>query len=158
MRNSILLCASIKLRKQPIDDVDFYAKASVLRSEIQSAMDHPAVRLGIRRIQDIFRKNQGRLYHWAEDRNIPADNNAAERDLRPSVIARKVSYGSVSDTGANTRSILQTSLVTLRKRGFDAKHQVAMALDELARDPTLDAYSLLFSLHCERNPPDDVVQ
>lgn len=153
-----LLSASIKLRKQPIDDIEFYAKASVLRTEIQAAMDHPATHLGIRRIQDIFRKNKGRLYHWAADRNIPADNNSAERDLRPSVIARKVSYGSVSDSGANTRSILQTSLVTLKKRGLDAKHQVAVALDELARDPTLDAYSLLFLPPSERNPLDGVVQ
>ena len=34
-----------------------------------------------------------RLYHWADDRNVPADNNLAEQDLRPLVIARKISFG-----------------------------------------------------------------
>jgi hypothetical protein len=107
-------------------------------------MDQPARHLGIRRIQDIFRKNKNRLYHWSEDRRAPAENNLAERDLRPSVIARKVSFGSVSDAGANTRSVLQTTFSTLKKRGLDPEHQAAIALDNLARAPILDAYSLLF--------------
>ena len=139
-----LLSSAIKLRKQPIEDVEFYAQATRIRSEIQAVMDQPARHLGIRRIQDIFRKNKSRLYHWSEDRRIPADNNLAERDLRPSVIARKVSFGSASDAGANTRSVLQTTFSTLKKRGLDSEQQVATALDNLARDPTLDAYSLLF--------------
>ena len=109
-----LLSSAIKLRKQPIDDVEFYAQAFQIRSEIQATMNQPARHLGIRRIQDIFRKNKYRLYHWSEDRSVPADNNLAERDLRPSVIARKVSFGSVTDAGAHTRSALQ-SIVRTRK-------------------------------------------
>ncbi len=53
-----LISSAIKLRKQPIDDVEFYSKASAIRSEIESAMNQPAHHLGIRRIQDIFRKKQ----------------------------------------------------------------------------------------------------
>ncbi len=34
----------------------------------------------------IFRENAHRLYHWAHDRSIPADNNFAERELRQLVI------------------------------------------------------------------------
>jgi transposase len=65
----------------------------------------PAQHLAIRRIQEIFHDNEDRMYRWADDRQIPADNNLAERDLRPTVIARKVSFGSQSEAGANTRSI-----------------------------------------------------
>jgi transposase len=143
-----LLSSAIKLRKKPIDDVEFYAQAARIRSEIQAAMDQPALHLGIRRIQDIFRNNKHRLYHWSEDRSVPADNNLAERDLRPTVIARKVSFGSVSDAGAQTRSTLMTVVTTQRKRGLDPEQQFTMALDMLARDPTLDVYPLLFP------PPD----
>jgi len=46
---------------------------------------------------------------------VPADNNRAERELRPLVIARKVSFGSQSDAGAQTREILMTVLHTLKK-------------------------------------------
>ena len=139
-----LLSSAIKLRKQPIDDVEFYAQAFHIRSEIQAAMDQPARHLGIRRIQDIFRKNKYRLYHWSEDRSVPADNNLAERDLRPSVIARKVSFGSVTDAGAQTRSALQSIVSTQKKLGLDSEQQLSIALDMLARDPTQDVYSLLF--------------
>jgi len=48
-----LLSSAIKLRKQPIPDVEFYAQAARIRSEIQAVMDHPAHHLSIRRIQDI---------------------------------------------------------------------------------------------------------
>jgi len=41
---------------------------------------------------------------------IPAENNRAERALRPLVIARKVSFGSQSEAGAGTREILMTVL------------------------------------------------
>jgi hypothetical protein len=57
-------------------------------------MDWPAQHLGSSRIQAISRTNADRLYHWAEDRRVPAEDDPAERDLRPRVIARKVSFGS----------------------------------------------------------------
>ncbi len=95
-----LLSSAIKLRSQPITDSQFYAQADRVRGEIEAAMDRPAQHRGIRRVQDIFRENKHRLNHWSEDRRVPAENNLAERDLRPTVIARKVSFGSVTDAGA----------------------------------------------------------
>lgn len=139
-----LLSSAIKLRGQPITDAEFYPQAARVRCEIEAAMSQPARHMGIRRIQDIFRENKQRLYHWSEDRKVPADNNLAERDLRPSVIARKVSFGSVTDAGARTRSILTTVVTTLRKRGLDSAQQIKETLDVLARDPTHDVYQLLF--------------
>ena len=139
-----LLSSAIKLRNQPITDSDFYAQATRVRGEIEAAMDRPAQHQGIRRIQDIFRENKHRLYHWSEDRAVPAENNLAERDLRPSVIARKVSFGSVTDAGARTRSTLTTLVTTLRKRGLDSAQKIKQTLDVLAQDPTHDVYHLLF--------------
>jgi hypothetical protein len=139
-----LLSSAIKLRSQPISDAEFYVQAARIRGEIEAAMGRPAWHMGIRRIQDIFRKNKHRLYHWSEDRRVPAENNLAERDLRPSVIARKVSFGSVTDAGARTRSTLTTMVTTLRKRGMDSAQQIKDTLDVLARDLTHDVYRLLF--------------
>ena len=64
------------------------------------------------------------------------------------MIARKVSFGSVSDAGAQTRSTLTTVVTTQRKLDLDTEQQLTMALDMLERDPTLDVYPLLFP------PPD----
>ncbi|HUT29315.1 MAG TPA: transposase, partial [Sedimentisphaerales bacterium] len=103
---------------------------------------HPA----IRRIQDIFREKADRLYHWADDRAIPADNNLAERELRPLVIARKLSFGSQSDAGARTRETLMTVLNTLKKKTPDVTAAFKSALDKLAEQPDSDPFKLLFDL------------
>jgi transposase len=87
-----------------------------LKEKIVAVSRSPAHHLGIRDVQDIFTTHEDRLFHWVEDRRVPADNNRAERDLRPTVIARKVSFGSSSDAGAQTRSMLMSVLQTLNKR------------------------------------------
>jgi transposase len=84
-----LLSVAMGLRVQAISDAEFARQAATLKAHIIAVMDHPAHHMGIRRIQEICRANADRLYHWAEDRQIPAENNLAERHRRPTVIARK---------------------------------------------------------------------
>jgi transposase len=145
-----LLSLAMKLRTQPISDEEFYDRAAPLREEIRATMAKPAHHQGIRRIQDIFLENESRLYHWADDRAVPADNNLAERDLRPSVIARKVSFGSVTDAGAKIRSTLSSIAATIKKRGGNVAVRMKEALDLLARDPEADPFPILFA---RSNPP-----
>jgi hypothetical protein len=59
-------------------------------------MHSPAQHAGVQSVQTIFRENAHRLYHWARDRAIPADNNFAERELSRfgGMIARKISFAS----------------------------------------------------------------
>ena len=128
----------------------FIVERPPLRDEIKATMAQPAKHLGIRRIQDIFRENEHRLFHWADNRAVPADNNLAERDLRPSVIARKVSFGSITDAGAKVRSTLTTVAATIKKRGGNVGGRIKEALDLLARNPKADPFEVLFS---PSNPP-----
>ncbi len=139
-----LLSLAMNLRTQPISDVKFYREAKKLKAKILAAVNSPAQHLGIRHIQNIFRQNEKRLYHWADDRSIPADNNLAERDLRPTVIARKVSFGSQSDAGAKTRETLMTILHTLKKQGFDVTSQLKLTLDKLANNIHQNPLPMLF--------------
>jgi hypothetical protein len=81
------------------------------------ALDHsPAQHPGIQKIQNIFRDRATRLYHWAKSPAIPADNNRAERELRPLVIARKISFGSQSEQGALTRETLMIVLGSVTEK------------------------------------------
>ncbi len=50
-------------RSQPITGKQFYRRAAKLRSEVKTAMERPVPHLGIRKIQDIFREHESRLYH-----------------------------------------------------------------------------------------------
>ena len=77
---------------------------------------------------------------------MPADNNRAERELRPLVIARKISFGSQSENGARTREVLMTVLHTLRKRGGNVTSRFQRSLDALASDSTLTPYHTLFTI------------
>ena len=139
-----LLALAMGLRHQPISDDQFSQQAIKVKTEIKALMESPARHMAIRRIQDIFTENEGRLYHWAEKRNVPAENNLAERDLRPTVIARKVSFGSQSDGGAYSRGVLMTVMHTLKKRGVDVAACLKYTLDQLAKDISMDPFDLLF--------------
>lgn len=139
-----MLSLAMGLRSQQISDEIFYRKAKKLKKDIQAAMTSPARNLGIRRIQDIFTAHENRLYHWADDRRVPADNNTAERDLRPSVIARKTSFGSITDAGARIRSTLTSILLSMKKQDLDVASQLKAALDILAKDIKQDPFPLLF--------------
>lgn len=148
-----LLAQAMHLRTQPLSDEQYYRQAKEIQQKIVELNKSPAQHLAIRAIQDLFNTNEHRLYHWVQDRRVPPDNNLAERNLRPTVIARKVSFGSSSDAGAKTRSVLMSVLHTLNKRRGDQflESIFKKLLDELAKNPKAPIASL-FPLP-KLNPP-----
>lgn len=138
------LSAAISLRQHPLSRRQFKRQAARIKNAIVQSIQAPASHPGIQHIQDIFREKSQRMYRWALDPHIPADNNRAERELRPLVIARKISFGSQSDAGAETREILMTVLLTLKKRSQDPVRGLTAALDALAANPKANLCRLLF--------------
>jgi hypothetical protein len=61
----------------------------------------------------------GELFSFVDCEGVPPDNNAAERSVRPAVIARKVSGGSRSAKGSNTRMTLLSLFGTWNLQGKD---------------------------------------
>lgn len=59
------------------------------------------------------------LFRFVSDPAVPATNNAAERALRPLVVARKISGGTRSSQGSTTRMILQSLIATWDVREQD---------------------------------------
>jgi len=140
------LANAMSLRTLDITDSQFKRQAAKIKDAIINITNRQAKHPAIQKVQDIFRQKAPRLYHWAENRNIPADNNRAERELRPLVIARKISFGSQSDAGARTREILMTVLHTLKKKTGDVTAAFKSALDKLAKRHDVDIYKAVFSL------------
>ena len=140
-----LMAQAMHLHSQDISDEEYYREARELKKKIMAVSRSPAHYLGIRSIQDIFTDHEERLFHWVTDRRVPAHNNRAERDLRPTVIARKVSFGSSSDAGAHTRSVLMSVLYTLNKRRGEQSLESIFKdiLDEIARNPEVDLTPLV---------------
>jgi len=139
------LANAITLRTLDITDKQFNRQATKIKNKIINITKHQAKHPAIQKTQDIFREKADRLYHWAENRNIPADNNLAERELRPLVIARKISFGSQSDAGARTREILMTVLHTLKKRVPDVTDAFKSALDKIAEQADIDPNKAIFA-------------
>jgi transposase len=59
------------------------------------------------------------LFTFVEHPDVPSDNNAAERAIRPQVIQRKVSGGTRSPKGSDTRSVLMSLFATWQAQGRD---------------------------------------
>lgn len=133
-----LLAEAMGLRRVAADEAAFHVRAAELKEAIERRAAEPARHPGVQRIQSIFRENAHRLYRWATSRDIPADNNHAERGLRPVVISRKVSFGSQSPKGLETREVLMTVLNTVAKLTDDSLAAIVRTLDALVEDPALD--------------------
>lgn len=66
-----------------------------------------------------LRKYGAELFTFVRDPAVPGTNNAAERSLRPIVIARKISGGTRSAAGTTTRVVLYSLCATARMQGKD---------------------------------------
>ncbi|MDQ3012052.1 MAG: transposase, partial [Acidobacteriota bacterium] len=139
-----LLADAMHLHSKPLSDEQYYREAGKLKRQIESAMKAEAQHPGVRSIQDLFVEKAERMYQWASDRRVPADNNRAERELRPTVIARKVSFGSQSEGGAKMRETLMSVMQTLKKRVKDPIRKFRRTLDELVFNAKLDVVNSLF--------------
>lgn len=64
-----------------------------------------------------YRTRRDSLFIFLQRSDVPADNNACERALRPSVVHRKVMGSFRSDWGAQTYAALATVLNTTKRNG-----------------------------------------
>jgi hypothetical protein len=68
----------------------------------------------LQRIKKSLRKNTEHYFTFLKYPTIPIDNNKAERALRHLVIKRKISFGSKTQRGAETTSILASIILSLK--------------------------------------------
>jgi hypothetical protein len=95
--------------------------------------------LGARRPQRVLAerilKHAHGLFVFVERPDVPSDNNAAERSLRPLVVMRKVSGGTRSDAGSKAVATLMSLFATWHAQKKDsllACQQMLSAKGELA--------------------------
>ena len=69
------------------------------------------------RLQQRYRTHRDSLYVFLDRDDVEPTNNSSERDLRPSVIHRKVIGGFRSEWGAEASAIRTSILATARKQG-----------------------------------------
>jgi transposase len=84
-----------------------HTQACALGAQYALAQEHPCNALAKRLL-----RHQDELFPFVLIAGLPADNNLAERSLRPLVIMRKISGGSRSAEGTQTRLTLASLLHT----------------------------------------------
>ena len=138
-----LLSQAVSLRTEKISLKEYLTKATSLQFKIMEICERQANHPAVQYIQNIFRDKTDKLFHWVKFPEIPADNNYAERELRPTVIARKISFGSQSEQGLRTREILMTVLHTAKCRGHAPAEFLQEILNILAKNPNADISQML---------------
>lgn len=81
------------------------------------------------RLAKRLRKHRAHVLSFLDRDGLDATNNLAEREVRPAVIARKLSAGNRTDAGAETHAVLASVLRTCRRQGKD----ILATLGELLR-------------------------
>lgn len=107
-----------------------YQRAYGLGQRYAFAADHPCWALAKRLL-----RHQEELFQFVLVPGLPADNNLAERSLRPLVVIRKISGGTRSPAGTKTRLTLASLLGTWAARNLNPFLQCLAALQQ----PTLAA-------------------
>lgn len=113
-----LLTQAMKLRGLCLPNAEYYVKAREIKKQMRECLAHSYDHLAIKKIQQIFQAKDHRLYHWVENKDVPPENNAAERELRPTVKKRLPEQNPVEDW-------------------------LKQALDKFVHDPSLNIYDLL---------------
>jgi len=93
---------------------DLVQRAVVLGKQYAQVFDHPCNALAKRLL-----RHQDELFQFVIRDGVSADNNLAERTLRPLVVMRKISGGSRSDKGTKTRLGLASLFATWHVRGLN---------------------------------------
>ena len=70
-------------------------------------------------IKSLPRTGYGELFVFVAQPDVPSDNNAAERSLRPLVTSRKISGGTRSPQGTDTKMTLASIFGTWRAHGLN---------------------------------------
>jgi hypothetical protein len=91
-------------------------------------LDQPRTQPQEEHVRRRLKKQQDHLFTFLKHPLVEATNNPAERQLRPAVIARKISCGNKTPKGASTWQILMSLAVTAAQLRKDFAQQVQAAM------------------------------
>jgi len=92
-----------------------------------------------RRLAKRLSKYRDSIFTFLDHKDVPFENNHAERQIRPAVVLRKNSQSNRSEKGAATQSVLMSVYRTLKLRGHDPLAVIAGALRDYVRTGELPA-------------------
>jgi len=123
--------------RQKMPTEDFERRLESLRQSVYGIIDEPHAAPGVEKALHRFRTHREDLFTFLDHPGVDPTNNLAERQLRPAVIARKVSCGNKTPSGKQTWQTLASIAATCRQRTVSFVDLVARSMPLTAPPPTL---------------------
>ncbi len=115
---------------------EFAERCRQLEAWLDRLIATPRTQAGDLAIRNRIGKRRGSILTCLYEPAAEPTNNRAERDLRPAVIARKVSCGNKTEAGKRSFEVLRSAASSCLKRGHDVVTYIAGLLPFGARaDP-----------------------
>jgi hypothetical protein len=115
-------------RRRELPPERFASRRGRLERRLDELLSQPWENRHARRLVKRLRRHRSELFVFLDHPEVPFDNNHAERQIRPAVLARKNSYANGSDDGAETQAVLMSVFRTLKQRGHNPVSTVIAAL------------------------------
>jgi hypothetical protein len=107
-----LLQEAMALKRQPLEAEQRAQRRAALEARATELLAAPRPTTLEEKVRRRLEKQQDHLFTFLDVEEVEATNNLAERQLRPAVIARKVSCGNKTPKGAHTWEILTSLAAT----------------------------------------------
>ena len=115
-----LLMTAIALGKSrstiPAADYERFIESLERRADV--LLQQGAADLEANKVANRLRKQRDHLFTFLKYPGVDPTNNAAERALRPAVVARKISCGNKTERGQRTWQVLASLAATCHQRGL----------------------------------------
>lgn len=104
-------------RRTTLTQRGFQRQVAVLERRLDRLLVKPVTGRLARNLRTRYRTHRQHLFLFLHRSDVPADNNASERALRPSVVHRKVMGSFRSEWGAQAYAALATVINTAKRAG-----------------------------------------
>jgi transposase len=130
-----MLRAAVALQehKAESDPQSFGTLRQALERKAAQLLDFPRSEPSEEAVRNRLHKQRDHLFTFLDYDGVDATNNLAERQLRPAVIARKISCGNKTKKGARTWQILASLAATCSQRAVSFIAELARAAPLQAR-------------------------
>ena len=122
-------------------DADYrHKRMSISRSLEDFSFPNPNKRI-LKRFAKRLARHKGEMLTFLYKKDIDYHNNHAERQIRPDVIFRKITYGNRSIGGAQNHSVIMSILQTAKLNGIDPLTALEKILLRSPQNPLAKAFS-----------------
>jgi len=117
--HTLFLEMGLALEQAATDELAREQLYQQMRTRLLALAQHDWQDPDCQRLARRIEKHLEELLLWLRQPAVTADNNEAERELRPAVITRKTSFGSRSRHGAHAFAVLLSLIRTWERQGDD---------------------------------------